>query len=266
MIQKIKEWIESVGLSKIVWCTDLDKTLASKSSDPNTLTMPLEAKQNFYSLTKLTEDKLFIVTGRELEVVDKLFKEQTLKVSSEYNNITRFDLKKPPYITTFLPDWCILDEYFDQFLTQIHPQIVVRKKPIMRSIHYRLVPSQLKLKVEKQLYDQVTNIISKYNNKFQQELIIQDGGEALDIGPYPSCKSRAIEAILDKVNSDTEAIDPIPIYFGDSPGDIEAGMYVQKCGGKFIVVGPNKKVQNYGDFFLNSPEEYYKLLQLLTQS
>lgn len=265
MIENIKEWIIAKGIEGIAWCTDLDQTLIELGPNPEVLTMPSQVKENIYKINALTKNKFYIITGRSLEAVDKLFYPHILNVSAEYNNISRLDSDQKSRVQNFIPDWAALDGLLEELRHEIDDRIVIRTKLSMRSIHYKLVPLDLKVEVQGKLKNKLSVLVEKHNQKCAQKLVINFGDESFDIGPYPSCKSTVLNEIFDVLDIQENVGSLVPIFFGDSLGDLPLGLLVQQRGGKFIVIGSNEEVRKHGDYFLETPEDYHLLLQGLVE-
>ena len=265
MIEQIKKWIIAQGIKRIIWCTDLDQTLIKLSNNPEVLTLPTGVKNNIYKIHELTGHKFYITTGRNLEAVDKLFYPYKLKISAEYNNIARLSSDEEPRIRSFIPVWEQLDGLLDELKAEIDGRIVVRAKLSMRSIHYKLVPLESKAAVREELKCKLSLLIDVHNKKTAQKLIINYGDESFDMGPYPSCKSTVLNEIFTILSPQEDIASLIPVFFGDSLGDIPLGQLVQQYNGKFIVVGSDDAVRIHGDYVLDTPEDYHSLLQGLTE-
>ena len=254
-------WINQVGLRNIIWMTDIDETLVEKAADPGALNAPTGLEDDCRDLDTLTGGRFYIITGRELPYIDQLFPQKTLKASCEYHNIMRFDKDAAPQEINPKPDWSLIDNDL-QSLTARFNGMVLRIKPFMRSLHYigadtvRNDPA-----VKNDVQNELEQLLDRYEASTGQPLTIIDGGKVFDMGPGGLDKGNAVKEIINICNDNAL----IPIYFGDSPGDLPAATIVQRLGGKFIAVGDDDRVTQSADFHFKDPQEYRDVLQQILQ-
>lgn len=253
----ILDWIDKVGMDRILWATDLDLTVLDAAADPSKVTAPQEVEDACREIDRLTKGRFFIITGRELEYVDKVFPNEAFKVSAEYHNMVRLDAAGIRDLNP-RPRWDLIDPAMDKIIAA-NAGMVVRKKPFMRSVHYTHAPGLKDFNVKAKVQGQLQRLLNRLEKKTQQKIEIKDGGSVFDIGPAGADKGVAFRDILKHV----ERLQAGPfdlIYFGDSPGDIPAAEFVKSKGGVFVAVGNDARVTALADFRLADPAACRALL------
>lgn len=252
-MQDIRDWVNKTGLDRILWATDLDLTVLDAAADPSKVTAPPEVEAACQQIDILTQGRFFIITGRELSYVDKVFPNVPFKVSAEYHNMARFDHAGIQDLNP-RPQWSLIDPEIDA-IAAMHTGMVVRKKPFMRSIHYTHAPGLKNFNVKAQVQQQFQLLLDRLAQLTSQIIEIKDGGSVFDIGPAGADKGVAFADIYGRVQGN-----PVPLYFGDSPGDIPAAHFAKSKGGVFVAVGQDPRVLALADFTLDNPAACRDLL------
>ncbi len=252
-MQDLLTWIDHTGLGNIIWATDLDLTVLDKQPDPSKISAPAGLEASFRSIDALTNDRFYIITGREKSYVDGLFPGSTFKLSAEYHNMVRFAPPQPHHEPNPRPQWGLIDKNIET-LVQNFQGMVLRKKPFMRTIHYTHAPSLKNQAIKTQVADALQMLLDRHEHLTGQKLENIDGGSVFDMAPYGSSKKTAYEDILSlhKMRGEDNLV---PLYFGDSPGDLPAALVVRQNGGKFVLVGDDARMRPYADFTLQNPQE-----------
>ncbi|QQG35177.1 MAG: HAD-IIB family hydrolase [Micavibrio aeruginosavorus] len=245
-MQDIWDWVNKTGLDRILWATDLDLTVLDAAPDPSKVTAPPEVEAACQEIDRLTHGRFYIITGRELDYVDRVFPNTPFKVSAEYHNMARFDAAGIQDLNP-RPQWALIDAAIDAIVAVNHG-MVVRKKPFMRSIHYTHAPGLKDFNVKAQVQQQLQALLDHLAQKTGQVVEIKDGGSVFDIGPAGADKGVAFADIYSRVSGA-----PVPVYFGDSPGDIPAAQFAKSKGGVFVAVGHDPRVLALADFTLDDP-------------
>ena len=258
-MQDLINWIKTTGMEKIIWATDLDLTVLDSHKDPTAVSAPDGVEEHFKRLNELTNNRFFIITGRDMAYVDKLFPNTSFRSSCEYHNMVRFDTTGVVHEPNPRPKWSLIDKELEH-LTKQHPGLTFRSKPFMRSMHYTHAASLANDPSAKDaVVQKIQTLLDFHEASTGQKLENIDGGSVFDLAPFGSTKKTAYEAIL-KLTKAKEN-DLIPIYFGDSPGDIPAAKVVRDNGGIFISVGSDERLQPYADFELKNPAECRDLIK-----
>lgn len=256
-MQDILDWISKTGIDRILWATDLDLTVLDAAADPSKVTAPPEVENACREIDRLTKGRFFIITGRELEYVDKVFPNEAFKVSAEYHNMVRLDASGIRDLSP-RPQWGLIDPAMDKIVAA-NAGMVVRKKPFMRSIHYTHAPGLKDFNVKAKVQGQFQRLLNKLEKQTGQKVEIKDGGSVFDIGPAGADKGVAFRDILKHV--ERRQAGPFSlIYFGDSPGDIPAAQFAKSKGGVFVAVGNDPRVTALADFTLADPASCRALL------
>ncbi|MCM2343613.1 MAG: HAD-IIB family hydrolase [Alphaproteobacteria bacterium] len=246
MTQALQDWVSQTGWGRLLWATDLDLTVLDAAADPSKVTAPPEIEFACHQIDQLTQGRFYIITGRELDYVDKVFPNVPFKVSAEYHNMARFDAAGIQDLNP-RPHWALIDAAIDAIVAT-HGGMVVRKKPFMRSIHYTHAPGLKDFNVKAQVQQQLQLLLDQLAQQTGQVVEIKDGGSVFDIGPAGADKGVAFADIYNRVSGA-----PVPVYFGDSPGDIPAAQFAKSKGGVFVAVGQDPRVLALADFTLADP-------------
>lgn len=252
-MQDIWDWVNKTGLDRILWATDLDLTVLDAAADPSKVTAPPEVEAACQQIDVLTQGRFYIITGRELSYVDKVFPNVPFKVSAEYHNMARFDQAGIVDLNP-RPEWSLIDADMDAIASQ-HSGMVVRKKPFMRSIHYTHAPGLKDFNVKAQVQQQFQLLLDRLAQQTGQIIEIKDGGSVFDIGPAGADKGVAFADIYGRAGGAA-----VPLYFGDSPGDIPAAHFAKSKGGIFVAVGQDPRVVALADYTLPDPSACRDLL------
>ena len=257
------QWIEDIGINNIIWVTDLDLTVLDSHENPNKVSAPEGFENTCRRLDNATEGRFFIVTGREMSYVNTIFPNTPFKVSTEYHNVARWDPAMPPVELNPQPQWELIDGKIETIIRRHWPEnFKVREKPFMRSIHYTHAPALQDEMVKREAKQALQDVLTEYEQQTGQKLINIDGGQVFDIAPDGSTKEKAYQDIVDMMRQKYPHRNLVPVYFGDSPGDLDAVPVVQANGGKFISVGDDMRVTCVADFQLDNTAMCRKLFEV----
>lgn len=262
MIRDFLRWIEQARLENILWITDVDETLLEKSANPNDVTHVPGLENLCERLDERAGGGFYVITGRELDWLDKVFPSRRIRASCEYHCLFLKEPGEPPEILNPVPAWNLIDAEMDA-LTARHEGLLLRKKPFMRSLHYIAVPSEKREAVKATIEPALKALLDRHNALTGQSVGMVDGGKVFDMGPSNSDKSHAFMDIMRHAEAKTGK-KLTPVYFGDSPGDLPAARAAQESGGKFIAVGDDARVTSVADFTLENPAAYRALIGNIT--
>lgn len=264
-MKDLLSWIEKTGLNNLIFATDMDLTLLDKSSDPDIVSVPDTFEADCQQIDNLTNGRFFIITGRDIEFVDMaVFKNHSVKISAEYNCMARLDPAKGKLDLIKRPKWDLIDDDLKDLLSD-NPDWRLRIKPFMRSFHHHLPPEATEQK--EKLRNKLQGLIDKVCQETGQKLELIDGGPIFDMKPQGPDKAQALENILTHCKTKYNGEHPmVPIYFGDSPGDLPAAKAAQTHGGIFISVGNDQRVTSVADYHLQSPAECRRLISKIANA
>lgn len=258
----LKEWITRTGLENIIWATDLDLTVLDNHANPDKVAAPAGLQEACAALDRQTAGRFFIITGREMSYVDAIFPDANFKASCEYHNMFRLDDGQIQELSP-RPQWHLIDDAMAAIVAA-HPGMALRHKPFMRSLHYSHAEDLKDDAVKQDVIAQLQTLLDSLHEQTGQKLRNTDGGKVFDMGPDGLDKGEAYEAIITYAQGRHTADTPLmPLYFGDSPGDLPAAAVVRAQGGVFVSVGPDPRVQAVADFKLDNPAECRALITAL---
>jgi hydroxymethylpyrimidine pyrophosphatase-like HAD family hydrolase len=247
-MQDILDWISRIGLSNIVWITDLDRTVVDNDRNTGKVFVPPDLEGVCRRLDDVTAG-FYIVTGRSLNTVDAVFFPNThFKISAEYHNVQRFDPDAQPSYAPAIP-WGAVDDLFID-LANTHPDLNLKVMGYLRAFQYHRVPENDQQALKEFLQPRLEAMVAKLNaipGAPAVELV--DFDSSFDIVPVGTSKGPAVHDIMAfaEVQNGRSLV---PIYFGDNPGDIDAGRATQAHGGIFAAVGDDPEVCAAADFVL----------------
>lgn len=260
----ILNWISRVGLRNVVWTTDLDKTVLDTWPDPAGMAPADGLEESCKRLEKNTAG-FYVITGRDGAYIDNVaFPNSKMRFSAEYHNMVRFEPGGETKDLSERPQWALVDPEMDALVDSI-PGLRMRKKPFMRSLHYSQVPEGERPAVKQMLHDKLTGILQKLNAQTGQKIDLTDGGLIFDMGPEGQDKGVALNEIIDFAATEHADRKVVPIYFGDSPGDIPAALAAKARGGVFVAVGNDPRVLAVADFALTDPTECRALFKKVSE-
>jgi trehalose-phosphatase len=161
------------------------------------------------------------------------------------------------------PQWSVIDPEMDALVAGTDG-LRLRKKPFMRSLHYSQVPEDRRASVKEMLNGALTCLLEKFRKATGQDIELTDGGLIFDMGPKGQDKGVALNDIMVHATQEHGGAPLVPIYFGDSPGDIPAGLAAKAHGGVFVAVGNDPRVLAVADFALKDPTECRALFKKVT--
>ncbi len=247
-MQDILDWISRIGLSNIVWITDLDRTIVDNDRKTGKVFVPPDLEGVCRRLDDATAG-FYIVTGRSLNTVDTVFFPNTrFRTSAEYHNVERFDPDAAPVYAPEIP-WQVVDEDFTE-LSQAHRALNVKVMGYLRAFQYHRVPEDERPALKAMLLPRLEALVARLNAvPGAPPVEVVDFDESFDIVPVGTSKGPAVDDIM--AFAEGRKVRPLtPIYFGDNPGDIPAGRAAQAHGGVFVAVGDDPEVGAAADFVL----------------
>ena len=262
-MQDILDWIGVVGLSRIVWATDLDETLVdSHGSRGDGTGANDDLVQLCRDMERALNGRFYIVTGRDMESLDRILPGLNPKASTEYHSMLRH--KDGTVDLGPRPHWHLIDDALDAIAARFDG-VLVRKKPFMRTVKFGASPA---LAADKGLLatvrDEVEALMQHVSSAQGVHLVNIDGGRVFDLAPGGRDKADGIRWVVEHAAADYKGDgDLVPVYCGDSPGDLPGAKVVQGMGGKFISVGPDPRVTAVADFTLPDTASCRALMRAL---
>ena len=264
-MQDLFNRLQSIGTERLLWATDFDLTLVEKPSDPNGMPLQPELAQNCKLLDDATGGKFYIITGRELESLDRVFAPVNFKASTEYHNRMRFDLANPPVDIADRPQWDLIDADLEALVAKWN--IIMRKKPFMRTIYYHKSPLAADVALRQTVTQEIQTILDRLQQQTGHVIANRDGGSVFDLGPAGTDKASAYADVMAHAQDNHKTAAPIvPLYFGDSPGDLPAAQYVKSIGGIFVSVGSDARVTPLADYKLDTPATCRALIEAVVKA
>ena len=115
----ILKWISRVGLSNIVWTTDLDKTVLDVWADPEGMA-PAEGLEESCNRLEKNTAGFYVITGRDGAYIDRVaFPNSKVRFSAEYHNMVRFTPGGEAKDLSERPQWALVDPEMDALVESI---------------------------------------------------------------------------------------------------------------------------------------------------
>lgn len=254
-MRDILDWIKQIGTHRILWASDLDWTIADNiHADPRGCPVP-EAAAACRAADAATRGKFYIITGRDIESTDRILPGVQAKISSEYHNRVRLDPGAPPVDLGPRPQWHLIDPDLDA-LTARFSGALLRKKPFMRTLNFSKADGLKDPATRAAVRQELHGLLGRVTAATGLALGNIDGGSVFDMGPAGRDKGLAFSDIFNHAAQGYKGAGPlVPLYFGDSPGDLPAARFAQQNGGRFVSVGPDARVASVADFRLATTAE-----------
>ena len=263
-MQDVLDWIEQTGLENIIWATDLDLTVLDAQKDPGKVHAEPGLEDAFKRLDDATGGKFFIITGREMSYIDQVFPNGDFKSSAEYHNMVRFGNDGTIEEPNPRPHWDLIDDQL-QAIVDKYEGMRMRIKPFMRSIHHSHAASLKNPEIFARAKREIQDVLDYHADETGNVLENIDGGKVFDVAPEGSNKGKAMndimQLVLESYADGQPRKQPVPIYFGDSPGDIPAAAVVKMRGGVFVQIGDDPRLEPYADFKLDDPQACRDMIQ-----
>lgn len=245
----LQKFIQSLGWTNILWATDIDGTLADFHSDPKAVRIPGETLQDLNKINALTQGGLCAITGRDLDFVQNYaLPGLQIIISAEHHTVLK-DALGEVHALVPLPRWEFIDKNLQTEAAKLHPRIWIEAKQTSRTLHYRDVPETSRGDIGEKAEKLSLALCDSYNAAaFGDRLQVKKGAFAFEIGP-PQDKGKALHDIMRGFPGRT------PLFFGDSPADLEGGKAALDLKGVFVSVGPDKDTREAATLHFDTPAD-----------
>lgn len=205
---------------------DVDGTLLDIASSPDAVVVPEGLPETLLRLSEALGGALALVTGREIETIDRFLHPLKLPVAGVHGAELRLPdgTHKGTAISPALPR--IIAE-FETFVAE-NEGILLEKKGRAVALHYRLNPA---------LGEDVESFVREVVESDGQGLEIQPGKMVVEVRPAKIDKGRAIAVFLEQ----EPYIGRSPLVIGDDWTDEPGFRTANARGGRSIRVGRDKR-------------------------
>lgn len=236
---------------KIFLFLDYDGTLVTIKKIPSQARITEAVKRIIHSLTKKTNIKICIISGRELNDLKKMVGLKKIIYGGNHGFKISF-LNRKIYIKKVRNSIYIkLNELKNIIKKEFGKEkgVLFENKKEIFGLHYRMVPRQKQAVI----IEKIKNLIKPYK-KF---LKLKYGKKVIEIFPDVDInKGRAVKIILKKFNKKRIFY---PVYIGDDITDEDA-FEALKANGLTVCVGKKK---TKAEFYLKNVKEVKKFLKLI---
>lgn len=199
---------------------DFDGTLVALAETPEAIEVPPALVALLTDLHGLLGGALAVVSGRQIDVLDRFLAPLRLPAAGEHgvqrrNAAGEMREQRPPDLG-FILDAC-------NELAGAHPGLLVERKHAAIALHYRMAPAH-----EAICRDTLTRLLDG-----QPQLELLHGKFVFEVKPSGVNKGIAIEAFM----HETPFAGRVPVFAGDDTTDESGFAVVQPRGGIAIKVG-----------------------------
>jgi len=194
---------------------DLDGTLLDIAPTPDAVVVPGDLVHDLASAAKALDGALAVVSGRSIEVIDRLLQPLKLPVGSEHGAIVRLPGGSFDEIDIKVPEaW--KDALHD--LATACPGVLVEVKHHNVVAHYRNVPAH-----EAKVRRVVESLVARDPENFE----LLEAKMAFEIRPRQVSKGRAVQSLMN--------VSPFrgrtPVFVGDDATDVDGYAAALGLGG-----------------------------------
>jgi trehalose 6-phosphate phosphatase len=203
---------------------DFDGTLVEIEDHPDDVQVDASTLQYIERLRGKVDDSLALISGRDIDVIDRLLYPLILPVAGVHG-LQRRDAGG--YLHTPLINQCVLDDIVNDIQSTFYGEtgVVIEKKTGAIALHYRLRPD---------FEARCVALAEKIENA-RPELHLIKGKMVCEIRLEGNDKGAVIEAFL----AERPFKGRRPIFAGDDATDESGFAAVNACGGISIKVGEN---------------------------
>jgi len=195
---------------------DLDGTLLDIAPTPDAVVVPAELPDVLRALRRLLDDAVAVVTGRPVEMIDRLLGDAVFAVAGEHGGAIRHapgqPLERPPAPTP--PDTLMTEA---RRLTAAYPGAIFEPKARGFSLHYRAVPTAGEV-----LHEGLTRLLAD-----SDELELLPGNMIWEVRPRGVDKGTAVVGLMDRAPFRGR----LPVFIGDDVTDQDGIAAAATMGG-----------------------------------
>lgn len=199
---------------------DFDGTLVALADTPEAIEVPSALVPLLADLRDLLGGALAVVSGRQIDVLDRFLAPLRLPAAGEHG-VQRRDAEGHMQEQRALDLTSVLDVANE--LARVHEGLLVERKHAAIALHYRLAPQ-----LEAVCHDAMTRVIDG-----QPQFELLHGKFVFEVKPAGIHKGLAIEAFL----REPPFAGRVPVFAGDDTTDEHGFAVVQPRGGIAIKVG-----------------------------
>ena len=199
---------------------DFDGTLVEIAETPEAIEVPSAMVALLGDLHELLGGALAVVTGRQIDVLDRFLAPLRLPAAGEHG-VQRRDAEGSMKEQRALDLRLVLDAANE--LARRHPGLLVERKHAAIALHYRLAPQ-----LEAVCRDAMTRVIDG-----QPQFELMHGKFVFEVKPAGINKGVAIDAFM----REAPFAGRMPVFAGDDTTDESGFAIVQPRGGMAIKVG-----------------------------
>ncbi|MDC0610413.1 trehalose-phosphatase [Vibrio sp.] len=236
--------LPNLALDKSALFFDFDGTLVDLKPTPDEVVVSEELQSIINALDDKTSHAIALISGRNIESLDKHLQLPNIKMSGSHGMEYRLDSNLP---ITLHPDVIHLpDDLINQCesFCEIYG-LLLERKPLSLAIHYRSQPT-----LEPNVIDFLTTLLKQFS---QLDLKIQSGKCIREIKPSHISKATALDLFANTNDFKNRTI----WYFGDDVTDEDAFEWVNAQGGVSVKIGEGESKALYR---LPSPNDLKQFL------
>lgn len=210
---------------------DVDGTLLEFAEQPMAVVVPARLRALLADLQRACGGALALVSGREIDTIDRLFGLPELPAAGLHGlerRAGRGRIRRPPDAAPALAG--IQGRLAD--FVRAHPGVILEHKRVALAVHYRAAPAQAAA---------VAALAEELAAELPDGLCLQQGHMVVEVRPAGADKGMAIEAFL----AEPPFAGRRPVFVGDDLTDEHGFAVVNAAAGMSIKVGEGASVARY---------------------
>jgi trehalose 6-phosphate phosphatase len=207
---------------------DFDGVIADIAPTPDSVEVPGSTIARLQSLNSALDGALAVVSGREVDSLDRMLAPLTLAVAGDHGNARRRNDGETVLVNeaAVLAAAALHDDVTERFHDD--PRIVVERKPSAVAVHYRMAPERAQ-----ECIDVVESVV-----RATPELSLIQGKMVVEARASGVDKGEAVRGFM----GETPFEGRTPLFVGDDVTDEDGFSAVQAMGGAGIKVGDGDTV------------------------
>ncbi|MGK2913777.1 MAG: trehalose-phosphatase [Porticoccaceae bacterium] len=236
-----------IKLANVALFLDVDGTILEFAPTPRAVSVPPLLRSLLKRLRDETRGAMALVSGREIAVLDELFKLTQFPVAG-LHGLERRDATG--HLHQHIGVGAALAPVAERLATfaRTHPGIIMEYKKITLGLHYRAAP---------QHGAAVNELAESLEQSLPPELVLQRGKKVIEIRPAGADKGSAVNAFM----VETPFSDRQPVFIGDDLTDEHAFEVINRRQGISIKVGHGVSLAH---FRLTDPKDVRRWLWAVT--
>jgi trehalose 6-phosphate phosphatase len=211
------------GEPRWAWFLDLDGTLIEIAPRPDAVSVSARTLATVHSLVRATGGAVALISGRNIDVLDRLFSPLRLPCAGVHGLERRDSGGRLHRVSGPSPALEVVRAEFAAFAAT-HPGVLIEDKGVSVALHFRKAPRAA---------DAAVALGRDIAQRFREALVLQPGKMVIELRMPGADKGLAIAAFMRELPFDGR----VPVFVGDDASDEAGFVEVNRRGGHSIRIG-----------------------------